>query len=101
MKSIQPTVEHWLRSALPVGGQLQRTIIEQARAQGYSERTLYRAKAALGIQSQRCGYGGGGAWSWVWPKRERHCRKATIIPVKIGQKARRKQGKERGFDVAI
>lgn len=39
-------------------------VMQQARRAGVSERTLYRAKAALGIASSKAGIGEGQHWQW-------------------------------------
>jgi len=45
-----------------------REVMREARRAGVSERTLYRAKAALGIVSRKSGIGHGQHWDWEMPK---------------------------------
>ena len=61
--------EEWLRSKLtePIPAE---DLIKSARKDGISEKTLRRAKKALGVQSQRngdTGTRGGGEWHWFPP----------------------------------
>ena len=52
--------QDWLRTFLKDGQQRAPGVIAQARKDGIAERTLHRAKKALGIQSRRDGP------DWVW-----------------------------------
>lgn len=55
----------WLESRLQEGSVEARTLLEEARADGLSERTLYRAKKKLHVESKR--ESPTGAWQWVMP----------------------------------
>jgi hypothetical protein len=55
----------FLRDLLAEGGQLARDVHREAREAGISERTLSRAKSALGVKSQREGFGKDGKFYWV------------------------------------
>jgi hypothetical protein len=57
----------WLLEALKDGPVDSSRLIEEARAAGFSRRTIFRAKARLGINATRIGFGGNGGWSWHLP----------------------------------
>lgn len=57
----------WLRDEMTNGPQPSKEIIKRAEDDGIPERTLRRAKKALGIQSKRLGHDSAGAWAWVLP----------------------------------
>jgi excisionase family DNA binding protein len=58
----------WLRTLLADGPKPKRDIEEQAEEAGFSERTLFRAKARLHIDAVRIGgLGAGGSWLWRLP----------------------------------
>jgi hypothetical protein len=59
-------MEEWLQHNLPNEGKAQRDLLAEASTAGFSLRTLKRAKARLGIQSQRRGFGPGATWHWMW-----------------------------------
>ncbi len=44
-------------------------VTRHARDNGISPRTLHRAKARLGVKSERSGYGSSGRWSWHLPSK--------------------------------
>lgn len=58
----------WLNAQLADGPVSAKTIQNQAREDGFSERTLKRAKAALGIKSGKIGFGNGSKWAWYRPE---------------------------------
>jgi bifunctional DNA primase/polymerase-like protein/AAA domain-containing protein/primase-like protein len=58
----------WLRDFLTSGPKPPTEIGPAGRAAGYAWRTLERAKAQLGVQSVKRGFGDQGAWVWVLPK---------------------------------
>jgi hypothetical protein len=57
-----------LGSVLSAGSLPAQEVKCEARKAGLSERTLLRAKAALGIKSRRVGYSKGGVWHWELPE---------------------------------
>jgi hypothetical protein len=57
----------FLAALLAAGRQPAREVQAEARRAGISDRTLNRAKAALGITSARGGYGKDGVWYWALP----------------------------------
>src|SRR5690606_18442826 len=52
----------WLSEKLARGPRLSADLIAEAGADGISERTLFRAKKAIGAKASRHGFGG--PWSW-------------------------------------
>jgi len=56
--------EEWLSAFLANGSQRSAEIFRAGAACGLSPKTLNRAKAALGIRSQRYGFNGDAHWSW-------------------------------------
>lgn len=56
----------WLRDYLAGGGREKTDVIKNARARGFSERAVKRAKSALGLSSKPGAFGGG--WVWEMPK---------------------------------
>lgn len=57
----------FLRDALADGERDKIAVLKDARKLGIAERTLRRAKEALGVQSVKHGGGEGGYWAWVPP----------------------------------
>lgn len=57
----------FLRGILKEGSAAVDEVKSRAREAGVSERTLERAKAALGIKAERRGFGPGGQWYWALP----------------------------------
>jgi len=58
----------WLRQMLADGPVESRQIQRNAEQAGLSRRTLFRAKARLGVEAERIGgVGGGGKWYWRLP----------------------------------
>lgn len=55
----------FLRSALGEGPCPADEVRREARKAGISDRTLDRAKAALGVTASREGFGSGGVWKWA------------------------------------
>ncbi len=60
----------WLREALADGARPGKDCLAEARKAGISERTLRRAKAALGVRSVKRGgaFGGDPGWAWTLPE---------------------------------
>ena len=56
----------WLRGELAEGAAAASVLTVRARAAGHSERTLKRAKAALGVEAEKSGFRGG--WLWALPR---------------------------------
>ena len=57
--------EKWLQAFLANGKQPAKEIIELGRECGYSEKTLRRAKAALGVRSEKGQFDGASIWFWL------------------------------------
>ncbi len=57
----------WLRDVLSQGPCAAKDVLAQAKTDGIKERTLERARKALGVKSQREGYANAGRWVWVMP----------------------------------
>jgi hypothetical protein len=57
----------FLRSFLEGGEASAEEARRRARAAGFSDRTLDRAKSRLGIKARRKGYGQDGKWIWALP----------------------------------
>jgi hypothetical protein len=63
-KSAVDIAADWLRAQLEnQPPKMARDILEAARANAISERSLYKAKQVLGIQERKIGFQGGNAWS--------------------------------------
>jgi hypothetical protein len=61
--------EVFLRSELRDGPRLARELFEEARELDIAEKTLKRARKAVGVVSQRVGGAGeDGRWEWSFPK---------------------------------
>jgi hypothetical protein len=73
-----------LRELLDAGEVASTECLSAARANGIGERTLYRAKRRLGIQTRRVGGPGkrGAAWYWSLPTPEWPAPKAATAPPK-------------------
>jgi len=62
--------ERFLRDLLADGSPVPAAeVTRHAREIGISPRTLHRAKARLGVKSERSGYGSSGRWSWHLPSK--------------------------------
>lgn len=57
-------VTAWLREVLAEGPMSSDTIIRLAGEAGHRERTVWRAKAALGLKASKVGFGNSGQWEW-------------------------------------
>ncbi|MCA9469822.1 MAG: AAA family ATPase [Nitrospira sp.] len=57
----------WLEGLLCDLPLSQKRIIEESRKMGIKDRTLHRAKKALGVRSFKNGFGKEGAWTWQIP----------------------------------
>lgn len=57
--------KNFLTDFLKDGPRSANDVKQEARRAGVSERTLYRAKATLGIMSRKSGIGDGQHWQWV------------------------------------
>lgn len=69
-RTAQDEAAEFLRELLAGGPVAAKEVYRQAREVGISERTLNRAKAPLGVRSQRLGepgQRGGGGWAWSLP----------------------------------
>jgi hypothetical protein len=59
----------FLRSILEDGVMSAKDAIRKGDAAGFSDRTLKRAKAVLGIKARRQGFGAGSTWVWELPQK--------------------------------
>lgn len=57
----------WLRDSLSDGAKPASELKDEAKRDGFSWRTIERAKKTIGVQSQREGYSSNGRWMWVMP----------------------------------
>ena len=57
----------WLADRLSNGRVASLEVLAEVAAHGHSRMTLFRAKAALRIVSEREGWGPGSAWYWRLP----------------------------------
>jgi hypothetical protein len=64
-----------LRDILANGAMPQAEIIDRAEAEGFSERTLRRARKNLGIQPTKDGYQG----PWIWALSSKVAKKAKGV----------------------
>jgi putative DNA primase/helicase len=74
-------VAEWLRGVLAYGPKPSNDIFEQADAEGFTERTVKRAKKKLGIETAKSGMGGG--WRWQLPKGAKsseECQERNLAP---------------------
>ena len=67
--SLRDEVRTWLEDYLGDGACSQKAVIAQAKLLGYSEATVRRARKALGIKSEKAGFGKDGGWSWKLPSK--------------------------------
>jgi hypothetical protein len=56
--------EKWLLEYLAQGRQPGKEVLSQARECGFSARTVHRAKAVLGVRSEKCQIDGASCWFW-------------------------------------
>jgi hypothetical protein len=63
-KAEKKDAEEFLQEILKSGSQSANDLLAEARRSGISERTLRRAKAALGVEAKRDGFGKKGVWVW-------------------------------------
>ena len=56
-----------LREALAAGPVFSKDIERDAKANGISQRTLFRAKSSLGVQARKVGFASAGKWYWSVP----------------------------------
>lgn len=71
----------WLRETLADGPIPASEILDRAEAEGFSTRTLKRAKRELGIKPTKAGMNGG--WSWSLPKSAKapeECQEENLAP---------------------
>lgn len=65
----QDEATEWLIARLSHGPVLSETLIREAKDQGLSRRTLFRAKKDLGIKAEAIGSPAhGGSWQWILPE---------------------------------
>lgn len=65
--SASKRAEEFLRDCLSAGPVPAEEVKKRARDVGVAERTLERAKGALGVRVERRGFGRGGLWYWSLP----------------------------------
>jgi hypothetical protein len=63
-------VAEWLTELLAGGPRPACDVEREARAAGHSMATVRRAKAAIGVKSRKCAFGGG--WEWALPPQDAH-----------------------------
>lgn len=68
----------WLIDFLRDGPKPAKMVYKHAKLDGHSERTLKRAKSAVGVDSVKEGYGDEGHWVWRLP--EEHNTKNATVP---------------------
>lgn len=56
----------WLADYLAVGPKPADTVFREARKAGHSDKTLRRAKKAIGVRSTKDGFGYSGQWVWAY-----------------------------------
>ena len=59
----------WLEAYLTKGGVAADVVVKKAGTMGFSERTLRRAREALGIKPDKDGFGENGEWTWRLPQK--------------------------------
>jgi putative DNA primase/helicase len=59
--------EQWLKEVLARGPQPAAKLREAAKGAGIAKRTLDRAKTAVGVQSEKAGFGLESGWTWSLP----------------------------------
>jgi len=57
----------WLESYLGTLSLSAKSVLAEARKNGYSEATVRRARKSLGVEHYKCGFGKDGVWSWRLP----------------------------------
>lgn len=58
---------HWLMAKLACGPRLSSELLDEAEQANIKRKTLYRAKAAIGVRARKFGFGSSGAWEWSLP----------------------------------
>ena len=78
-RTAKEEAEDFLITCLNDGQTEAAQILKQARANGISERTLKRAKAALGIRSTKDGFSG--KWRWQLGQEDQACPRPKLAPL--------------------
>jgi hypothetical protein len=68
----------FLRDVLRAGPVPTKAVLKEAREAGFSQRTLERARAMLGVKAAKAGMTG--PWSWYLPAEDRHLEPKTASP---------------------
>jgi hypothetical protein len=68
--SICDEVKTWLEDYLGDGPCAQKAVIAQAKLLGYREKTVRRAREALGIKPKKEGFGKDSEWTWKLPSKD-------------------------------
>ena len=66
-RSERGAAAEWLRDALAAGPMPAKDVKREARENSIAERTLKRAKKAIGAVARRLGFGKGATWYWALP----------------------------------
>lgn len=66
-RSEREAVAEWLRDALAAGPMPAKDVKQEAKENSIAERTLKRAKKAIGAEARRQGFGRGATWYWALP----------------------------------
>lgn len=61
--------QEFLKDVLVEGPLAAKAVIDKGKAQGFTERTVKRAKEKLSIRSKKVGSGAGSTWEWELPKK--------------------------------
>lgn len=63
-------VRSWLRDYLSLGPKPADETLREGRRAGFGEKSIRRAKTAIGVRSTKSGFGQTGKWSWSLPDHE-------------------------------
>lgn len=63
-------VRSWLRDFLSLGPKPADETLREGRRAGFGEKSIRRAKTAIGVRSTKSGFGQAGKWSWSLPDHE-------------------------------
>lgn len=96
--SLCDEVRVWLAKYLGDGPRVQKAVVAQAKIIGYSEATVRRAREALGIKSEKAGFGRDSEWTWTLPDKgiqavpkDAHVQGAERLCKKIGENSQKHQ----------
>jgi hypothetical protein len=93
----------FLRTILENGAMSAKDAIRKGDAAGFSDRTLKRAKAVIGIKAKRQGFGAGSTWVWELPPKSANPEKLASFeqstdsrPIESTSSPKSANGKELG-----